>query len=119
MNIKDHIPMCNNNEELIDELGKIFEKKHYELSRKKNRPYDGQPWTVDGIRGETMVEGLTMRDIKDCYVIACFQSSGMNAANYPDSIYDLPFERMDPIAIAQNMGCEIEKRMGIFPNIPE
>jgi hypothetical protein len=29
----------------------------------------------------------------------------------------LNFDRIDPVAIAQNLSCEVEKLMGIFPNI--
>jgi hypothetical protein len=82
------------------------------------RPYDGQPHTTNGIRGATLVEGLTMRDIRDCYVRACYESSGLPPKEWPGSIYDLPWDEMDPIAIVQNLTCEIERMMGIFPNIP-
>ena len=34
----------------------------------RDRPYDGQPHTDAGERGRTMVEGLTMRDVVDCFV---------------------------------------------------
>lgn len=37
-----------------------------QMSRK--RKYTGQPHTDYGKRGKTLVEGLTMRDICDCYV---------------------------------------------------
>lgn len=32
-------------------------------------------------------------------------------------VYKLNFPGVDPLAIAQNMSCEIEKMMGIFPNL--
>jgi hypothetical protein len=34
----------------------------------RDRPYDGQPQTGQGERGKTLVTGLTMRDISDCFV---------------------------------------------------
>lgn len=39
----------------------------------RERPYNGQPWTDDGIRGQTEVKGLTLRDIKDCFIKALLQ----------------------------------------------
>ncbi len=36
-----------------------------------------------------------------------------------NDVYKIDFNNVDPIAIAQNMTCEIEKMMGIFPNIPK
>ena len=39
----------------------------------RKRPYDGQPHTDDGIRGMVEIRGLTMRDIKDCFVKAFLQ----------------------------------------------
>ena len=82
------------------------------------RPYDGQPHTHNGVRGQTLVEGLTMRDIVDCYVKACYDASGLAPKDWPGRIYDLPWDDMDPMAISQNLGCNIERAMGIFPNVP-
>lgn len=84
----------------------------------RDRPYDGQPHTVHGVRGSRMVEGLTMRDVHDAYVAACYLASGMPVEDWPDDLYELPFDRMDPIAIEQNLGCMLERYMGIFPNVP-
>ena len=107
------------------------------------RPYDGQSWTDDGVRGQTKVAGLTMRDISDCLAIAFVHSAAPTAeeslAHYEcadpecsrircklerrrlswEDIYSLDLAQMDPKAIAQNLVCEIERRMGIFPNIPK
>lgn len=41
----------------------------------RERPYNGQSHTDDGIRGSRIVEGLTMRDIKDCLIKAMLVSS--------------------------------------------
>ena len=83
-----------------------------------DRPYDGQPHTDTGERGKQQIEGLTMRDIRDCFVLACFESSGLTPEQWPGTVYGLPWNNMDPIAISQNLTCNIEKRMGIYPNIP-
>jgi len=83
-----------------------------------DRPYDGQPHTCAGERGRTEVRGLTMRDIQDCFIRAAFTASGLPEEAWPKTVYDLPWDLMDPIAVAQVMGCEIEKRMGIYPNVP-
>lgn len=91
---------------------------NYLMTMFPDRPYDGQPHTDDGIRGKTEVRGLTMRDIRDCYIRACFESSGLPRERWPRTIYELPWHEMDPMAIAQNLTCEIEMRMGIFPNVP-
>jgi len=83
------------------------------------RPYSGQPHTDYGERGKTLVKGLTMRDIVDCFVRGCYESSGLSIDDWPGSIYDLPWDDMDIMAVSQNMMCNIEKRMGIFPNVPK
>lgn len=83
----------------------------------RQRPYNGQPWTDAGARGKQAVHGLTMRDIRDCFIRACYDSAPTN--KYPKSIYDLPWEEIDIMAICQNMVCWIERYMGIFPNLPE
>lgn len=83
-----------------------------------SRPYSGQPHTDLGTRGRTVVEGLTFRDLRDCFVMACFHASGLPAEEYPRSLYNLPWDHMDPLAVFQNMACEIERRMGIYPNVP-
>ncbi len=83
-----------------------------------DRPYDGQFHTDGGERGKEEVRGVTMRDLHDCFVIGCFQASGLAAENYPRSIYELPWDDMDPGAVASNMVCAVEQRMGIYPNLP-
>jgi len=88
----------------------------YTLDR--NRPYDGQDWTDDGIRGRQEVKGVTMRDIKDCFIKACYESAPIPASQYPKTIYDLPWGDIDIMAVQQNLTCQIEKYMGIYPNIP-
>ena len=84
----------------------------------RNRPYDGQPWTDDGERGRTMVEGLTMRDVRDCLILA-FYSSAPPQETPPQSVEDLPLAEMSLEAISQNLACWLERYMGIFPNLPK
>jgi hypothetical protein len=84
----------------------------------RDRPYNGQPHTDEGVRGATEVRGLTMRDVKDCFVIGAFESSGLPADEYPPNIYGLDWNHLDPMAVVQNMLCNVEKRMGIYPNVP-
>lgn len=105
-------------------------------SMRRDRPYKGQPHTDDGIRGQTLVEGLTMRDIRDCLLRAIFLSTG--AEGFPaartlygeadkgeegmislNDLYGWDLDKLDPVAVMQNLGCEIERMMGIFPNVPE
>jgi len=83
----------------------------------RERPYNGQPWTDDGERGRTMVKGLTMRDVRDCLILAFYAAAPIEDA-WPESVEDLPLQEMSLEAIAQNLCCWIERYMGIFPNLP-
>lgn len=85
----------------------------------RDRPYDGQPHTNHGVRGQQEVHGITMRDVLDCYMRACFDASGLPAEEWPATVYHLPWDDMDPIAVGQNLTCWIERYMGIFPNVPD
>ena len=105
--------------ELLEDFHQDSKVQAFQNAQDRNRPYNGQSWTDSGLRGKTFVEGLTMRDIADCFTLACYRASGLSSANYPASLYDLPWNDMDIIAIRQNLTCEIEKRMGIFPNVPD
>lgn len=84
----------------------------------RDRPYSGQPHTDHGKRGETFVQGLTYRDVRDCFIRACYDASGMEPKDWPGSVDDLPWERMSPIAVQQNMSIWMEKYQGIYPNVP-
>ena len=88
-------------------------------SLNRERPYNGQPHTDEGIRGATLVEGLTMRDIKDCFVIGAFRATGKGLDEYPTNVYGIDWSALDPMAVCQNMLCAIEERMGIYPNVPK
>jgi hypothetical protein len=80
------------------------------------RPYDGQPHTVHGDRGRQEIHGITMRDLQDAFVRSCFESSGLSMKEWPGSVYDLP--DLDLLAVGQNLSVNVEKAMGIYPNIP-
>lgn len=82
------------------------------------RPYDGQPHTDNGDRGKQEISGITMRDLRDCFIRACYESSGLPIAQWPGTVYGLPWEDMDIIAVAQNLTLNVEKAMGIYPNVP-
>jgi hypothetical protein len=97
------------------------------------RPYDGQPHTDTGIRGRTEIKGITFRDLRDCFIRAvCLSNGGAHDDNMPfyreaekgehaalceNDLYKLK-GIADPMAICQNLCCEIERLMGIFPNVP-
>ena len=119
-------------------LEEVFEDvfpESYQRGMLRVRPYDGQPHTDHGGRGKTEIRGITFRDLRDCFVRACCMSAGggcspkgdqlykeaikgENALLAENDIYDLPWEQMDPVAIAQNLTCEVERIMGIYPNLP-
>lgn len=82
------------------------------------RPYDGQPHTDEGERGKTEIRGITFRDLSDCFIRSCYEASGLPIEQWPGTVYDLPWRDMDIIAVMQNLGCNVEKAMGIFPNVP-
>ena len=93
------------------------------------RPYEGQPQTDHGERGKTEIKGITFRDLRDCFIRACCLSSGEgrqcseamkgeNALLAENDLYSLPWDDIDIIAVAQNLGCEVERLMGIYPNVP-
>lgn len=118
-------------EQAIHDLGN--KGNDYLSASRRDRPYDGQPQTGDGERGEQEVYGVTMRDVKDCFVIGAILASPTPCDQLMDyvlgkdiepeykkgAIYDLDWPNMDPLAVIQNAMCELEKRMGIYPNVPE
>lgn len=105
-----------------------------DCSMKRDRPYNGQPHTSMGTRGATVLQGITFRDLRDAYVRAVCQSMGANdPANMPyydeaekgehaalceNDLYKLIGDA-DPMAVCQNLCCEIERLMGIYPNVPK
>ena len=114
--------LCKKIEETLDDLGN-------DHNMKRRRPYTGQPHTDTGIRGATEIKGITFRDLRDAYIRSYCLSMGVdnpihykeagkgeNATICENDIYDLK-DTIDPLAVSQNLSCEIEKLMGIFPNI--
>ena len=100
------------------------------MTLNSKRPYYGQPHTDHGERGKTLVEGLTVRDVADCFARALFQSSGegpLYSASLEgdgcelenNDMFKVDLKKIDAVAWQQNLGCEIEKMMGIFPNLPK
>jgi hypothetical protein len=100
------IPVFNADDaDQMESLRKILADDPYGGDR--SRPYLGQRHTDLGERGKTEVRGLTMRDIGDCI------RRGQILARAPGDRVDY-----DEIAVIQNAMCEVERMMGIFPNVP-
>ena len=94
------------------------------------RPYDGQSHTDTGERGKQEVHGITMRDLRDCFIRAVALSTGPGPlyqeackgerANISENdLYTVNWDEMDIIAVQQNLTCEVEEAMGIYPNVPK
>ncbi len=100
---------------------------------RRDRPYNGQPHTDVGARGATEIKGITFRDLRDCFIRAMLLSSfeispaglydeankGEHATLCENDLYGWDLNKLDPMAIAKNLSCEIERIMGIYPNVPE
>lgn len=85
----------------------------------RNRPYSGQSHTDEGERGKTLVEGLTMRDVADCMVVGFLEASGSYPENPTRNDMYAVSQLPSPGAAITCAMCNIEKMMGIFPNIEE
>jgi len=128
--------MNTDNERLFDQIGHNL--GWHDHNMKRDRPYDGQPHTSTGKRGATEIKGITFRDLRDCFVRAVLLSTGgqtidgvnmlpfyeearkgENAVLCENDLYGFNLDKLDPIAVCQNLCCEIEKIMGIFPNVPD
>jgi hypothetical protein len=97
-----------------------------DYSNDRDRPYNGQPHTNEGIRGKQEVSGVTMRDVRDCLIKAMLSCAQPELASKVEDntwriqdVYDIDFNHVDPVAVSQNLTCNIEKMMGIYPNIPK
>lgn len=107
----------------------------------RDRPYNGQAHTDTGTRGAQLIHGVTMRDLRDCFIRAFILShahykdgslellqpnatlreeanKGPLAVICENDVYTLK-GGIDPIAVVQNLTCEVERIMGIYPNIPK
>lgn len=109
---------------LKEQLGNLSALLKDDVPLNRNRKYNGQ----QPKRNQCLVEGLTMRDIRDCYIRGLLSSVGFCHPELPkkvddgtccsDDVYEISKDcDFDPIAVAQNMECEIEKMMGIYPNL--
>lgn len=116
----------------LDDLG------YSDHNMERSRPYDGQPHTVTGVRGATEIKGITFRDLRDCFIRAVLLSTGAKIISGKDmrplyeeackgeraalcerDLYGWNLDKLDPIAICQNLSCEVEQIMGIYPNVPK
>jgi hypothetical protein len=127
-------------EHLFDQIG--HDLGWHDHNMRRDRPYNGQPHTGTGMRGATEVKGITFRDLRDCFIRAVLLSTGgyrdhdpkvrarmealydeakkgENAALCENDLYGFNLDRLDPMAICQNLSCEVERLMGIYPNVPE
>ena len=104
---------------------------HTDVNMNRDRPYYGQLHTSTGERGATEIKGITFRDLRDCFISAiCLSASHLDEELYDEAdkgedailcendLYKINLDKLDPMAICQNLGCEVERLMGIFPNIP-
>ena len=105
----------------------------HDHNMRRDRPYNGQPHTDTGERGRTEVKGITFRDLRDCYIRAwCLSMGAEHPSNMPyyneaqkgesaalceEDVYKLK-GNADRMAVFQNFSCEVEKLMGIYPNVP-
>jgi len=105
---------------------------YHDHNMQRDRPYNGQPHTDTGERGKQEILGITMRDLRDCFIRAVLLSAGhivphlyeeackgKDAALCEQDLYGFDLDKLDPLAIAQNLTCEVERIMGIFPNVPK
>jgi hypothetical protein len=104
-----------------------------DMNMNRDRPYSGQPHTDLGVRGSHEIKGITFRDLRDCFVRAVVLSTpnaivggedlvieaekGPAASICSNDLYRLE-EDIDIMALCQNLVCEVERIMGIFPNVP-
>lgn len=90
----------------------------------RDRPYtDQQPK-----RSQHLVSGLTRRDIHDCMVRGFllsgshvnpkgYRKAEENTCCHNDLYGDWDLDQLDPGAVIRNACNEIEKMMGIYPNL--
>jgi len=121
-----HRNLMDTIEQAFDDLG------HNDHNMERSRPYTGQPHTDTGTRGSTEVKGVTFRDLRDAYIRAFFLAGhhiaplqyaeaekGERAALCENDLYKLDLNKLDVMAVFQNFSCEVEKLMGIYPNVPK
>lgn len=128
---------------MSQEFDKLWDQIEHDLgfndhNMRRDRPYNGQPHTSTGERGRTEIKGVTFRDLRDCFVRAVLLSAGgqeikgvnlrprydeagkgEGAVLCENDLYGFDLDKLDPVAIVQNLCCEVERIMGIYPNVPE
>lgn len=121
----------------------IHDNEPHEGIFNRNREYGGQPHTDSGQRGQIELrlddpfrdvirrsdrpydpKMITLRDIHDAVLIGMCLAYGVDpeSLGHIDDLYnrlDFNGSSFDPVAAAQNASVEIEKRLGIYPNVPE
>lgn len=126
--------MPENQEEFQEMWGQVENDLGFnDMSMLRDRPYLGQPHTDKGIRGKTEIKGITFRDLHDCFIRAAMFSflhgdetkellkeakKGEKAILCENDLYKFNWDDIDPMALCQNLSCEVERIMGIFPNVP-
>jgi hypothetical protein len=97
----------------------------------RDRAYQGQDHSWTGARGQFEVSNVSFRDLRDAFIRGSFMCAynqspelyheanlGEEGLICSNDLYTINLGEIDPMAIFQNMACEIEKMMGIYPNIP-
>jgi hypothetical protein len=125
------------NEKPVETIAHLWDRIEHDLgfnehNMRRDRPYNGQPHTDTGQRGATELKGVTFRDLRDCYIRAFMLAAhhisparyeeakkGENAVLCENDLYGWDLNSLDPMAVFQNFSCEVERIMGIFPNVPK
>lgn len=110
----------------------------------RRRPFEGQSHTFTGERGKLPLyldladpgthlvprpdrplnpQALRLRDIYDAMLVGMLHAYGPRPEDIRDSshlfrVLDFNGSSFDPVAAAQNATVEVEKRLGIYPNVP-
>ena len=123
--LSDRCDFCKNKRECLKVFMTLEEWLNEEIERRfptdilvtldRWRPCDNEQQPE---RMKTEVKGITFRDLRDCFIRALYDASPIPAKDYPKSVYDLPLDEIDIMAVEQNMACWVEKYMGIYPNCP-
>jgi hypothetical protein len=73
-----------------------------------------QDHTFPGKRGDTLVEGVTYRDVYEAVQVGINRAAGESDDN---DVFNINMDDLDPVAIAQNTCVNVEQRQGIYPNV--
>ena len=123
-------------EQFVDQLTNVIAVLAGPENMLRSRAYTGQPHTSLGDRGKLPIKGLCMRDLQDCYIRAYIKahptldeegkdiepnatlykkaSRGQHAMLNSNALFKLVGD-VDPLAVFQNLACEVEKQMATFP----